>query len=1751
MAATGGAEKRTVFHLARTCQDLFFKFYAKPRHITSNICERAEIQHERFHLWASYLGVFASYNASLDKRLEHSDGIQDLVVQLLHLLHLNLEFVIAEHPKKTHKDNSDLPHPGSKLHLEGTNEEALDAVEVTITRLNKLGSSIRRYSSSSLDSRVKAFTEKHGDENYMDIARQIVRFKYRTASPSLHEQLAVSMSARRHRLRYIRRHQEKLSGQIDNKNEPAKGRKAGRPLPMDLPTIEEAVPTGMSVGSPSGHKEGELQVIKQNIRSDRNSAVSATVASSFRPTQSAIARLKRGDGATVVSSLKGSMTFMAEDLAGYPEPPKREQYQLHPSCPFCCEPLQELELEVKNWQRHVNKDLKPFVCISENCSQPPQVFETFGMWTKHMKDLHSPKWTQLVHKPIIWRCDVGHPEVFCKDEDEFEDHLNSQHGNSSAAARKAIFRTSRILQRRGPHTCPLCGYDLSAVEGSQPHLAADTPPNLTNPENTAEATRLVQHIAGHLRRLAFDSANNLNIGADGDVSHGSTEASEGKTQYGSKARPSSNPKDLSEAPLIFNDDERLRMHFATRTNRFDPDWSSKDVEYLTTTSEELPETANGNWLSLEALSNKRQDSHSPNPVMRHFYQQQIPQRLWNAWRLNNLGNRINYRYSRTTAISDFDKAVRVAREAVATAPIGHLDRALLLHNLGVRLGDRFSKTGAMGDLDEAIRILQEAVTIVPRDYPDYASLLDNLGVRLGDRYSRTGATSDLGAAIQVAQAAVDATPQDHPSRPSRLNNLGVGLGDRYSRTGDRVDLETAIQLTQQAIDATPIDYPDRALLFNNLAVGLGDKYSRTGALSDLEDANRIAKEAVDATPGDHLDRALLLNNLGHRLSDRYSRTGAIDDLESAIRLTQQAIDTSPRDHPDRALILHNLGNSLASRYSRIGEISNLNEAIQVAKEAVDGTPKGHPNRALWLNDLGVRLGDRYLRTGAIGDLDEAIRIIQKTIAIMPRDHPEHALFLDSLGVRLGDRYSRTGATSDLSEAIQVAQAAVDATPKDHPSLPRRLNNLGNRLSDRYSRAGTISDLEKAVQITREAVEATPEDHPNYALLLDSLGVRLGDRYLRTGATSDLSEAIQVAQAAVDVTPKDHPSLPRRLNNLGNRLSDRYSRAGTISDLKKAVQITREAVEATPKDHPNYALLLNNLGDKLGDRFSRTEAIGDLEQAVSFHQVALRQTSSFALARIRAGKQVLYYCAIIQDWQQAYEASSMAIYLISQLTGRSLEASDKQHILNQVAGLASDAAAAALYAARPPLDALALLEEGRGILATSLEDMRTDVSVLGHSHPGLAEQFKRLRDELDQPVGRNNFIADHTNRISSQAQVDRRYDASKELDTLIIKIREHSGFENFLLAPSEGDLRAAARFGPIVVINVSKYRCDAILIEESQIRILPLLSLNIEDIEKRATEGHLGNPKALEWLWDVVARPVLDALAFVSVSSDDVWPHVWWIPTGPLTKFPLHAAGYHNKAASETVLDRVMSSYSSSVKAIIYGRRRRNPELLSGSTGALLVAMRDTPGYHHSLPFATEEVNVVRRICESMGINPVEPEPCKQAVTSQLRHCRLFHFAGHNFNAPDPSQSQLLLNDWKSEPFTVATLLEMNLRGNSPFLAYLSAYGTGQVQDERFTDESIHLISACQLAGFRHCIGTLWDVSDRICVDMARLSYEKMREKRMTDESVCLGLHFATRILRANWVNGIGGEGDSSFLRHVTLEETSHPAYWIPFVHVGV
>ncbi|KAF2804435.1 uncharacterized protein BDZ99DRAFT_511648 [Mytilinidion resinicola] len=567
----------------------------------------------------------------------------------------------------------------------------------------------------------------------------------------------------------------------------------------------------------------------------------------------------------------------------------------------------------------------------------------------------------------------------------------------------------------------------------------------------------------------------------------------------------------------------------------------------------------------------------------------------------------------------------------------------------------------------------------------------------------------------------------------------------------------------------------------------------------------------------------------------------------------------------------------------------------------------------------------------------------------------------------------------------------------------------------------------------------------------------------------------------------------------------------MDNLNRAVDVANIAVEATPQDHPDRAAILSNLGNRLGTRFERTGFMDDLNRALSCFK---------------------------GGWDCHTSPPSIRI------------------------GLASMAAAVALNAEKEVQYALELLELGRCVIAGLLLELRTDISDLREQHPRLATEFEILRNKLDAPSSGIGLVGDATPSWTSQA--NRRIEADQKFNLVIAKIRDQPTFQNFLLPPTRDELMAAADQGPIVIINVSSYRCDAFLIEHHRIRVLPLPNLTEEKLNQRVQQQSVGSTPVLQWLWKAAAAPILDALGHQQLPSNN-WPRVWWIPTGALSHFPVHAAGFHTKGSTKTVLDRVMSSYSSSIKALVYGRRHsvhRTTE--SGLEQALLVAMQETPCLPRSsaLPFATKEVEMLVDLCPSLQLKAVMPLRRREEVLAHLRACKIFHFAGHGRSDPlDPSQSSLLLDDWEKSPLTVGDLRDHRIAESSPFLGYLSACSTSTNRVGRLVDEGIHLASAFQLAGFRHVIGTLWEVSDIHCVDVARVVYETIRDEGMTDVAICRGLHQAVRALRDGHIESTKEARDAELSDgelsdgevcdegcETTLES---PLYWAPYIHFGV
>jgi hypothetical protein len=304
------------------------------------------------------------------------------------------------------------------------------------------------------------------------------------------------------------------------------------------------------------------------------------------------------------------------------------------------------------------------------------------------------------------------------------------------------------------------------------------------------------------------------------------------------------------------------------------------------------------------------------------------------------------------------------------------------------------------------------------------------------------------------------------------------------------------------------------------------------------------------------------------------------------------------------------------------------------------------------------------------------------------------------------------------------------------------------------------------------------------------------------------------------------------------------------------------------------------------------------------------------------------------------------------------------------------------------------------------------------------------------------------------------------------------------------------------------------------------------VASRTAEEQLN--EVLGWLWEAIAEPVLEYLGILGPPKPGTaWPRLWWCVPGLLSFLPLHAAGRHHTRSEpcpRTVVDRVISSYTPTVRALIHSRRAAAAYRLprtraTTSAGIAVVAMPHTPGAADLLG-ALAEAHLVEQLFPGRTDTYVGTEATYDKVTRAMSTTRWAHFACHGAADPaSPSVSRLLLHDHLQRPLTVAEVARLRL--DHAELAFLSACTTAR-PDDRLTDEAIHLASAFQLAGYRHVIGTLWPIGDRMAIKIAAAVYQHLASSGASGAAAAL--HAATR--------------------HVRDDQPDLLSAWAAYIHVG-
>jgi tetratricopeptide (TPR) repeat protein len=1059
-----------------------------------------------------------------------------------------------------------------------------------------------------------------------------------------------------------------------------------------------------------------------------------------------------------------------------------------------------------------------------------------------------------------------------------------------------------------------------------------------------------------------------------------------------------------------------------------------------------------------------------------------------------------------------------------------------LNNLATAIHARYQETGMIDDLGEAIRYLRETLDLCPPGHPERSSALNNLASTMMARFERVGEIGDLDEAIMYHSEALGLRPPGHPDRSISLNNLASAVHDRFEESGRIEDLNEAIAYHRQALDLVPSEHHDRSNILSNLGLAICDQFRNNGRIEDLEEAIAYLQETLELRPVGNSNRSTSLNNLGSIMRTRFEQTADMKDLEKAITYHTQALDLRPQGNPDRPTSLNNLAAAIHHRFDRTGQIEDLEKVIACHREALGYRPPGIRDRAFTLNNLGLAIHTRFTQSGRMEDLEEAIACLRKAVNLRSPGSPERPNSLNILGRVIHDSFEQTERMEDLENAIRYLRQALDICPAESPDRYIFLNHLASALQSRFERKQEVNDIAEAFEHHHQALALCPPGHPGRSGCLDSLATAIHDSFRLTGNLEDLDEVISFSRQALDLLPPGHSDRPAFLNNLGASLHSRFARTSRIEDLDGAEALLSDAVTSLPAHHP----MLTHIGCRLAavhlKQYELSRSSQQLSKAFALFEQSTNNNTASSKARLVAAFEWMS-AAKCQNHESTVRAYSMSLILLNRCLVATPSVELQQKFLASISipkSLAMDAASSAIE--RGQLDtAVELLEQGRNILWTRMRGYRQPLDELREVDRELAEEFESLSDRLERYA-----MSSETNSKAANWQMDFRGTSlpfevrqqrfrilSEKWNKTVKRIRQIKGFANFLDPVPFTALRHAAVEGPVIIVNVSDYRSDAIIIRNIGLPILvqlpnarcdkltQLASEFSDTSASRAVDSSAKLSSILRCIWDIIVGPVTHQLIALGIPQKS---RIWWCPTSDVCSIPLHAAGPYSYGRTD-LPDIFVSSYTSTLSALIKARSgmTSNPS----KPNILVIAQPET------LPNVEEEVRRIIKYSSLVNVL-VGEEANRQTVISGLQQHSWAHFACHGNRNREPFLSSFLLHG--DERLTLIDIITAQLPNAEH--AFLSACYAAAADSEETPDEVLHLTAALQFCGFRSVVGTLWTMADIDGPDVADDFYRYMfREHGNVADfrDSATALNFATNEMRK---------------RHVAMDR------WVNFVHYG-
>ncbi|ANZ39984.1 hypothetical protein BBK82_32010 [Lentzea guizhouensis] len=853
-----------------------------------------------------------------------------------------------------------------------------------------------------------------------------------------------------------------------------------------------------------------------------------------------------------------------------------------------------------------------------------------------------------------------------------------------------------------------------------------------------------------------------------------------------------------------------------------------------------------------------------------------------------------------------------------------------------------------------------------------------------------------------------------------VHNQGGALIEQYQRTGDLRLLDEGVAVLRDALRLGGLTET-----ISTLASSLLHRYETAHEPADLDEAMELLTRLVDG-PGVNLTQATEIVRVQRH---RYERDGDLNVLNEAIALAQGVVQQTGPGQRDYDLMQHLLGLALAERYDRTRHLTDLEGAIAAHRIAADNArDELRPNMML---NLAATLRARIAATGDLSMLEEAEAMVGGALAALPAGHPERGNADWLVGALAQFRAQLSRDTDVLTDGIGALRRSVESA-NNPASLGTRLDSLAAALLQRFELSGDPVVLDEAIEVLRR----TP---PN-AEHLTSLGHALRMRYLHLGDVDALREAVRVLREAVAaaVSPHAHTTAATSLTRAATELAERFPEL--VSD---AVNAARDLVAAT-----DSADALEMLAVALRMRFDTTDAREALIEAGELFEQVLRKRPAGDPLHPRALANLGAF------WQQVYDLTGTPETLNEALIyyGRAARADPQQAsyqhcfarlMLRQAeqtgdsSRLRAAARALAEAAASEALDPVTRVLAAHTASVTSARINDWEQALRG-AERAMALLLRLARPDVENGLAELSGLV--SDAVACAVQAGQLALATQWLeygrDLLLGRVFD----DDRAAFPPLGELQQCAVDGPIVLVNVSPLRCDALTLWPGRVELLPLPRLRHDEAVAHAEQFGADDhsfTETLEWLWDTVAEPVLEGVPEHT--------HVWWSPTGPLAGLPLHAAG----RGGQSVVDRVVSSYTPTVRALAWARARAAAPV--GAPSMIVVAPSD----------ARHEVAVLAELWEAAALTG--PLATRDNVLAALLHHPYAHFACAGEPSGNPARSGIRLHDG-----TVTALDIARLQLPASRLAVLSGG---------------HLGGAFALAGYPSVIDTLWPVDERAAAEV--------------------------------------------------------------------